>query len=215
VISADGRAAHAVTFKECEINAKWMAKINLCPAVALVAGAFGLTVSAYDLRSAVRHEPSLAVIPLAYERVEIPEAGPSLDVPIGWQRLDQEPAWSSTGNGETRIGISWFHLLLAVKPESILLPIDGVVVASAPIALDWSSGRQYMVSDYGADVPNEGASAPPLSVEIHAIVPVVDGETRWAYDLHAVAPSEEELAVLKPVLDTMLRSMYLSTPTAD
>jgi hypothetical protein len=198
----------------CEINAKWMVLSNLCLAVALVAGAFGLTASAYDLPSAVRHEPGHPFIPLAYGRVEIPEAGLSLDVPIGWQQLDQEPAWSPTGNGETRIGISWFHLLPSIKPEGILLP-GGLMVTSAPIALDWGSGRQYMVSDYGTRVPNEGASAPPLSVEIHAIVTVVDGETRWVYDLHAVGPSEEELAALKPVLDTMLGSMYLSAPTAD
>jgi hypothetical protein len=181
----------------------------------VLVGAYSLTVFAGDLPSAVRHEPSLAVIPLAYERVEIPEAGLSLDVPIGWQRLDQEPAWSPTGNGETRIGISWLHLLSVIKPEAILLPGGGLIVASAPIALDWGRGRQYMVSDYGTGVPNEGASAPPLSVEIHAIVTVFDGETQWAYDLHAVAPSEEELVTLEPVLDTMLRSMCLTTPTPD
>lgn len=58
-------------------------------------------------------------------------------------------------------------------------------------------------------------SRPPLSVELHTIVTVVGGETRWAYDLHAVAQSEEELVTLKPVLDAMLRSVYLSTPTVD
>ena len=119
-----------------------MVLINLCLAVALVAGAFDLTVSACALPSAVRHEPRLAVVPFAYGRVEIPEAGLSLDVPIGWQQLDQEPAWWPTGNGETRIGISSFHLLPSIKLEAILLPGGGLVVASAPIALDWGSGRQ-------------------------------------------------------------------------
>jgi hypothetical protein len=209
----------------CEINAKWTALIGLGLAMAVVLGACGLTVSASDLPglgSDVRPDPlanertpAQPGTPRVFARVEIPEARLSLDVPSGWQQLAQEPAWSPTGNGETRIGVSWLHFLPIINPEAILLPGGGLVVASAPIALEWGSGRQYMVSDYGVAVPGEGAGTPPLSVEVHAIVTVVDGETRWAYDLHAVAPSEEELAALKPVLDRMLRSMYLTAPMPD
>lgn len=199
----------------CEINAKWMALIGFGLAIALVAGTSGLTVSARSLPDVERHEPDVPVIPLAYERVEIPEARLSLDVPIGWPQLDQEPVWSPTGNGETRIGISWVHLLPSIKPEAILLPDGGRTVASTPIALDWSSGRQYMITDYGAGSSDEGGWTPLLSVEIHAIVTVSEGESQWAYDLHAVAPSEGELVTLKPILDRMLRSMHLSPPTPD
>jgi len=207
----------------CEITAKWMGLISLGLAVAVVAGACGLTGSAGDLPSAM---PDLHVDPPAYEhdsgfrdpaykRVEIPEAGLALGVPITWLQLGQEPAWSPTGSGENRIAVSWLNLVPTIKPEAILLPGRGLIVASTPIALDWGIGRQYLVKDYGAGGVGPGARAPTLSVEIHTILTLTDGETLWAYDLHAVAPTEEELVGLKPVYDTMLRSTYLTTPPRD
>jgi hypothetical protein len=147
--------------------------------------------------------------------MEIPEAGLILDVPASWQQLGQEWAWSPTGNGETRIGVSWFHLLSGIKPEAILLPRGGLIVASGPIALAWGSGRQYMVKDYGPGVAASDAYAPALSIEVHTIIAVADGETQWVYDLHAVAPTEEQLVALKPVLDEMLASVNSTTTVPD
>lgn len=196
--------------------------INLGLAVAVAAGASCLTVSASDLPSAMpdlqadplayEYEPVLFDLSRAYEQVEIPEAGLALDVPASWQQLDQEPAWSPDGSGEERIGVSWFHLVPVIKPEAVLLPGGGLIVASTPIALEWGTGRQYLVKDYGVGEVGQGAWSPALSVEIHTLVTVVDGETLWTYDLHAVAPTEAELATLKPVLDVMLASMRLTIP---
>jgi hypothetical protein len=201
-----------------------MALVNVCFAVALVAGAFGLTVSASDFAKAkpdfpadpptYEQQPDPPGVPLACKHVEIPEAGLGLEVPISWQQLAQEPAWSPTGDGKRRIGISWYHLLSDIRPEAILLPGGGHIVESAPIVLGWGSGREYLVKDYGPSRADEGAGGSALSVEMHVIVAVVDGETQWAYDLHAVAPTEEELAALKPVLKAMLGSMHLTTPSA-
>ncbi len=202
-----------------------MGLINFGVAIAVMAGSCGLKVSAGDSPSPMpdlhadsltyEHEAAHSGVPLAYERVEIPEARLALDVPTSWQQLDQEPAWSPTGDGEKRIGVSWYHLLPAIKPEAILLPSGGLIVESAPIALAWSGGRQYLVKDYGTGAASESARARALSVELHTIVTVVDGTTLWAYDLHAVAPTEEDLVTLKPVLDTMLRSMNLITSPPD
>jgi hypothetical protein len=197
--------------------------INLGLAIAVAAGACGLTVSAGDMPSALpdlladplAHEHESGFFDLAYEHVEIQEAGLALDVPIGWLQLGQEPAWSPTGNGGKRIAVSWFNLVPTIKPEAVLLPGRGLIVASTPIALDWGSGRQYLVKEYGGGGVGQGARAPTLSVEIHTILALTDGKTQWAYDLLAVAPTEEELAALKPVLDTMLGSMYLTTPPPD
>jgi hypothetical protein len=198
-----------------------MGLVKLGLAILVVAGAYGLTVSAGDPPGRVpgheadamasTHESDLSEISLAYERIEIQEAGLSLEVPISWQQLDQEPVWSPTGDGEERIGVSWYHLLPAIKPETALLPGDGLIVASAPIALEWGAGRQYMLRNSGSGAAGEGARAPAVSVEIHMIIAVADGETQWAYDLHAVAPTEEELAALKPVVDRMLGSMHFTT----
>jgi len=209
----------------CEIRKKCTGLINLGLAVAMVTGAFGLTVFASSPQSTVcdLHGDASAcgqkldqtVAPLVYRRMEIPEAGLSLDIPIDWQQLDQEPAWSPIGDGDTRIGVSWYHLLPVIDPEAILLPRGGLIAASTRVMVDWGSGRQYLVEDYGPGTVGAGAWAPALSVELHTVVTVVDGESLWAYDLHAVAQSEEELVTLKPVLDAMLRSMNLSTPTAD
>ena len=197
-----------------------MGLIKLGLALAVVAGAYGLTASAGDLPGRIpgheadavapAHESDLSGVSLAYERIEIPETGLAFEVPISWQQLDQEPAWSPTGDGEKRIGVSWYHLVPAIKPEAVLLPGGGHIVGSTPVVLDWGSGRQYLVKDYGPGRAGESIGAPALSVEMHAIVAVVDGETQWAYDLHAVAPTEEELATLKPVLDRILRSVYLT-----
>jgi hypothetical protein len=88
------------------------------------------------------------------------------------------------------------------------------MVTSAPIALEWGAGHQYLVQNYSSDVAGAGAGEPASSVEMHFIIVVADGETQWAYDLHAVAPTAAELAALKPVLDTMLGSMRLLSPLA-
>jgi hypothetical protein len=208
----------------CEIKALCIGLIKLGLAIAVVAGAYGLTVSAGDLPGGVpgheadalasAHESDVSGVSLAYERVEIPEAGLALEVPIGWQQLDEEPAWSPTGDGERRIGVSWYHLLSAIRPEAVLLPVGGHIAESTPIVLDWGSGRQYLVKHYGPGVAGAGAGVPASSVELHTIIVVADGQTQWAYDLHAVAPTEEELAAEKPILDTMLESMHLTTPLA-
>jgi hypothetical protein len=197
--------------------------VNLGLAIAVAAGACGLTVSAGEMPSAMpdlhadhlAYELESGFFDLGYERVEILEAGLALDAPISWLQLGQEPAWSPSGSGKNRIAVSWFNLVPTIEPEAILLPSRSLIVASTPIALDWGSGRQYLVKEYGGAGVGSGARAPTLSVEIHTILTLTDGDTLWAYDLHAVAPTEEELVALKPVYDTMLHSMYLTTPPRD
>ena len=200
-----------------------MGLIKLGVTIAVAVGVYGLTVSAGDLSGRVASETDAATsrresdpfeVSTAYERVEIPESGLALAVPTSWQQLDQEPAWSPTGGGEKRIGVSWHHLLPAIEPEAVLLPGDGQIVASAPIALAWGAGHQYLVQNYSPDVASAGAGVPASSVEMHFIIVAADGETQWAYDLHAVAPTVAELAALKPVFDTMLGSMRLLSPLA-
>jgi hypothetical protein len=80
---------------------------------------------------------------------------------------------------------------------------------------DWGSGRQYLVEVYGPGAVDGAAWASALSVELHTVVTVVEGEILWAYDLHLVAPTAEEVDVLKPVLGTMLRSMQPTISTPD
>jgi hypothetical protein len=206
---------------ECNIKAIWMGLIKLGVMVAAAAGAYGLTVSAGDRPGgvsrlavdavALEHGSDLSEVSAGYERVEIPEAGLTLAVPFGWQQLDEEPAWSPTGDGEERIGVSWCHILSAVKPEAALLPDDGLVVSSVPIALGWGTGWQYVLANYSSGVAGPDSGAPASSIEIHTIVAMVDGETQLAYDLHAIAPTEDLLAALKPVLDGMLGSIHLTT----
>jgi hypothetical protein len=202
-------------------EARRLVYLGLAVAVAVVV--WGLTVSAGSEPSAIpelhavppEYEYDPGLLDPAYERVEIPEAGLALEVPVGWRQLGQEAAWSPTGSGEDRIAVSWFNLVPTSKAEAIVLPRRSHLVASTPIVLDWGMGRQYLVKRYGGGGVGQGVRAPILSVEIHTVVTLADGETQWAYDVHTVAPTEEELAAMRPVYDTVLRSLHLSTLPRD
>jgi hypothetical protein len=135
---------------------------------------------------------------LAYTRIEITEASLSAEIPAGWLYL--EPEWICTPSEDSplRLGIKWIDLTLPQDAEAVLLPQPAQVIDSQEMALSWGDGRLFTVEVYGPATGSE--KAPVQAVEMHAIVVVEQNAIRRAFDLYAVAPAQEELAALAPLL---------------
>jgi hypothetical protein len=145
---------------------------------------------------------------LAYSRVSLAEAGLSAEIPAGWLRLEPEWTWTPVEDSPLRLGIHWATLQPPQEAEAVLLPTLAQVLQSDPLDLSWGSGRLVTLEVY-APAPAGGVKAAVQSVERHAIVVVEQNGIRRAFDLYAVAPTQEALEGLEPLLQHMLDSSTL------
>jgi hypothetical protein len=141
---------------------------------------------------------------LAYSRIRIAETGLSMEIPGGWLRLEPEWVWIPVEGSSLHLGVKWADLQPPQEAEAVLLPQPAQVIDSQEIALNWGSGRSFTVEVYAPAAAGGEARAPVQSVERHAIVVIEMNGTRRAFDLYAVAPAQEELTALEPLLQHIL-----------
>jgi hypothetical protein len=146
---------------------------------------------------------------LAYETVELPEAGLSVEIPEGWQRVDSEPVWTADG-GTIELGVNWVDLEPPTEMEAALLPSPSQVLESSAVDVVWGSGRSFTIEVYGPAAEDEG-QAPVEAYETHVLVSLEQSDGRRAFDFYASAPTWEEMTPLVSILDHLL---YSAVPTA-
>jgi hypothetical protein len=140
---------------------------------------------------------------LAYTRVEIAEAGLSVDVPAGWLRLEPAWAWTPSEGSALFVGIAWAELQPGQEAEAAMLPASAVVLHGEPLAVDWGNGQLFTVAVYGEQ--------PALqAVEMHALIVVVEGPVRRAFDLYLVAPDAAQAVGQQVILQRLLETAVLS-----
>jgi hypothetical protein len=138
---------------------------------------------------------------VVYTRAEVASLGLSFEVPADWTRLEPEWDWAPTPGSPVRLGLRWADVEPPAEVEAVLLPQLAVVQGAEPLETAWGSGRLYTVAVY--DASGQGLIQ---AVEEHAIIVVARGGTRRAYDLYASAPSDANLATLRPTLVHMVES---------
>lgn len=148
--------------------------------------------------------PTIAA-PAAGRRVGIPEAGLSLQPPVGWERSESHWAWMPPGVEGQRVGLDWVELQPSVEPEAALLPGNSQVLSSEVVAVPWGQARWVTLEVRGSAEGGQG-QAPVVAVETHVLVATVEGGRRRGYDFYASAPTAEALASLQPVLEAMIQS---------
>ncbi|MFN2230337.1 MAG: hypothetical protein ACK2VA_11255 [Anaerolineae bacterium] len=144
---------------------------------------------------------------LVYSRVSIAEAGLTAEIPAGWLRLEPQWTWTPAEDSDIQLGIRWATLQPPQEAEAALLPAPAQVLQSDPLALSWGSGRLVTLEVY-ATAPVDGKAA-VQSVERHALVVIEQNGARRAFDLYAVAPTQEALEGLDPLLQHMLDTSKL------
>ncbi len=137
-----------------------------------------------------------------WERVSIPDAAISVEIPRDWQRRGQEWVWSPRDNPATRIGVKWSDIGPGWQPQS-MLPANGKVLQSSAVDLGWSTATMFTVS-----VPD---SAGVQTSEAHI---VTQAGGKRAYDFFGAARTDNELNFLRPVLVQMAARTTLTTPGA-
>jgi hypothetical protein len=141
-----------------------------------------------------------------YERVAVPEADLSLELPAGWMPL--EPGmWAAPGN-EGHLGVVSMAIQPPVEPEAALLPQPGQVLDSWALSLAWASGRAFVVEVYGEAVQGEG-KAPVETVEMHALFVLDQDGSRRAIDIYTSAPAANQLTAIRPAFEHALESVEL------
>ena len=70
---------------------------------------------------------------LTYGRVEIAEAGLSVEVPASWLQLDAEWDWVPLAGSSLHLGLKWVDLMASQEAEAVLLPQPGQVIDSQEI----------------------------------------------------------------------------------
>jgi hypothetical protein len=97
----------------------------------------------------------------------------------------------------------WADLQPGQEAEAAMLPASGVVLRGEPLAVDWGNGQLFTVAVYGEQSALQ-------SVQTHALIVVVEGTTRRAFDLYLVAPDKTQgvgpQVILKRMLDTAVLS---------
>ncbi len=142
-----------------------------------------------------------------YRRLQVAEAGLSLEVPATWTQIDAA-TWAAPEDDAMRLGVQWADLEPPQEPEAALLPQPAQILESQPMELPWGSGRQFTVEVYGE--AEEGAGqAPVQSVEIHVLVVVERDGARRAIDVYTQASSAGQLAEIEDVLQRALTSVML------
>lgn len=131
-----------------------------------------------------------------WDRATIAEAGMSLDVPKSWKRLGTAWEWSVFIDGGPHIGATWADAGQGREPTA-MLPGGAVSLDATPLELPWGKGMVYTV---------QVVAGKTTTIEAHAIIRV--GSKR-DYDFYASAPTQGELAALRPILQHMLESVAL------
>ncbi len=143
---------------------------------------------------------------LTYQKVNIPEAGLVFEVPVGWQRLETEWAWSPVGDDGLRLGVNWMDIQPPQEVEAAMLPTPSQVIHSEPVELGWGSGRRFTLEVYAPAAQDDDTQAPVQLVETHVLIVVGLGDTRRAFDFYASGQTAEQLAMLEPSLQHMLET---------
>lgn len=146
-----------------------------------------------------------------YTRVEIPEAGLAVDVPVAWYRFEPGWAWSPYETAVGRVGVWWQDVQPPMEVEPAMLPKNSVVVESGSVGLDWASATRYTVEVYAAADPSTGTESPPTveAVETHVLIVLPHASGRRVLDLYASARDSQELEAVRPALEQMLASAIL------
>ena len=134
---------------------------------------------------------------LVYTRVEIAEAGLSVEIPAGWLRLEPDWVWTPSEDSELRVGAKWAELQPSQEVEAAMLPASAVVLSSQPVTAEWGDGRSFTVAVYGTGNQIQ-------SVEAHMLFVLERNGGRCALDLYAVAPDEAQLAAQQVILERMI-----------
>jgi hypothetical protein len=148
----------------------------------------------------------------AYHRLEIPDAGLSVEVPAGWFRLEPELAWTPEQDSGLRLGLNWADLQPPMEAEAVLLPNHSQIVSSDAIELSWGHGRAFTLEVYAPAAQGGDTRAPVEAVETHVLVVTNVDNVRRAFDLYASAPDAEQLAALAPTLQHLVESATLISP---
>lgn len=148
---------------------------------------------------------ALATAVPAGQRIQIAEAGLSVEPPGGWQRLEPDWAWTPPGIEGQRVGLKWADLPPPQEAEAALLPGNSEVLSSEAAAVPWGQARRVTLVVYGPAQAGQG-EAPVVAVETHVLVVTSTGGQRRGYDFYASARAAEELSALHPVLDRLVES---------
>ena len=140
-----------------------------------------------------------------YTRVDLTEAGLSLEVPTTWTQIDAA-TWAPPEDDAIRLGVRSAMLEPPQEPEAVLLPQPAQVLDAQPVELVWGSGRRFTVEVYGEAEEGTG-QAPVESVETHVLVVIERDGARWAIDVYTQAPSAGQLAEIEDVLQRALASV--------
>ncbi len=146
-----------------------------------------------------------------YTRVDIPEAGLAVDVPVAWYRFEPGWAWSPYETAVPRVGVWWQDVQPPTEIEPAMLPKNSVIVEFGSVELDWASARRYTVEVYAATGTSTGSESSPMveAVETHVLIVLPQASGRRVLDLYASARDAEELVAIGPVLDQMVTSATL------
>lgn len=134
---------------------------------------------------------------LAYTRIEIAEAGLTVEIPAGWLRLDPGWVWTPSEDSGLRVGVKWAALQPPQEIEAAMLPASAVVLSSQPVTAAWGDGRWFTVTVYGTGNQIQ-------TVEAHILFVLEQDGARRALDLYAVAPDEVQLAAQQAILQRMM-----------
>jgi hypothetical protein len=142
-----------------------------------------------------------------YERVTLPPAGLSLEVPCGWTQSELG-MWTAPQDERLRLGVQWADLEPPQEPEAALLPKPATTLESHPVDLGWGSGRWFTVQVF-AEAAEGAGQAPVVAVENHVLVVVQRDGARRAIDVYASAPTGEQLAGLDAAFQRAMASVVL------
>ncbi|HEX5414443.1 MAG TPA: hypothetical protein VFZ25_02180 [Chloroflexota bacterium] len=135
-----------------------------------------------------------------WERVNIPDAGLSVEVPKSWQRQGIEWSWAA-GTSGARVGVNWNDITPGWQPNG-MLPNHANLSGPTTVDLGWAKGQTYT-----AEVSGSAAQGGQLqAVESHTIVQL--GGKR-AYDFFVVGKNAQEVAAAQPILSHLAESVVL------
>ncbi|MBC7334652.1 MAG: VCBS repeat-containing protein [Clostridia bacterium] len=160
-------------------------------------------------RQAYTYRHTLSASPAGYTRVDLTEAGLSLEIPTAWTQIDAA-TWVSPEDDAMRLGVRWAILEPPQEPEAVLLPTPSQIIHSEPVELSWASGRSFTVEVYAPAAQGGDTQAPVQSVETHMLIVVSLGDTRRAFDFFASGQTAEQLNILAPSLQHMLETSILT-----
>jgi len=142
---------------------------------------------------------------LAYNKLEIPEAGISFDIPQNWLTLETKTAWSPQASGIPRIGFKWLNTPLKSSALDILPKNSLNVLGPYQVDLGWERGSLYLVQ---INVSGKTDSEMVSVFEIHAVVS--KPEVNIVYDFYTSALNLEQFKNIEVVHQHFIRSGALS-----